>query len=95
MPACKTQLNPPCYPTGRMGRSGGGGVRLWPEDEVRSTQPGGGLEEGKGRMRAELPAPVPGMGSSSGQAACLGCRVQGERGPCLGARMRQGGEQAG
>lgn len=46
-------------------------------------------------MRADLLALVPVLGTSGGQAGCLGCRVQGERGLCLGAGMRQGEEQAG
>lgn len=46
---------------------------VWPEGVVRSIQPGGSWRKKKGRMRMELLAPVPGVGSKGGQVGCLGC----------------------
>lgn len=72
-PACETQLDPSVIPGAGWEQRGEQQSEVWPEGVVRSIQPGGSWRKKKGRMRMELLAPVPGVGSRGGQVGCLGC----------------------
>lgn len=72
-PACETQLDPSVIPGAGWEQRGEQQSEVWPEGVVRSIQSGGSWRKKKGRMRMELLAPVPGVGSRGGQVGCLGC----------------------
>lgn len=61
---------PLCYPRGRMGSSR---VRLGLRKRSGVSSLRRHWRKKKGRMRTELLAPVPGVGSRGGQVGCLGC----------------------
>lgn len=86
-PACETQLDPSVIPGAGWEQRGEQQSEVWPEGVVRSIQPGGELEEEKGQDEDGAAGPSARCGEQRGPGWVFGL--------CLGARMCQGGEQAG